>query len=317
MTDAMKGVPGHETVNYRFFAKRSVAHHNVLGHCDSPMTHRRFIPFASEKDHEDMAQGSPDWNTLAVCAITRALNYARNAGCTRRRLEIGSGANAADGADVSHEDHVSKDSPSRKDTRLLNDHPNSKPKKAPVIPFIVSMTNCGEDPFMEGAAVLKYSIHLTSIHGPMGGRYDYKMYALYHPDATDCAKQLEDLGYELVRRQTPVKVEEIEGAWLRSRIEKNGCCGAKELIKLEAYTFTQYPVVVHLDMDVIIRKPLDILFDVMLDESGDLSKYSNQLQVQWPNKALPTKVNALLTRDCKTLRLFLEDDATLLISIQL
>ena len=95
----------------------------------------------------------------------------------------------------------------------------------PVIPFVVSMTNCGEDPFMEGAAVLKYSIHQNSIHG--SGRYDYKMYAIYHPDAETCAKHLEDLGYELVKRETPVKVEEIEGDFLRSRIEKNGCCGSK------------------------------------------------------------------------------------------
>ena len=95
----------------------------------------------------------------------------------------------------------------------------------PVIPFVVSMTNCGEDPFMEGAAVLKYSIHQNSIYG--SGKYDYKMYAIYHPDAESCAKHLEDLGYELVERETPVKVEEIQGDFLRSRIEKNGCCGSK------------------------------------------------------------------------------------------
>ena len=78
---------------------------------------------------------------------------------------------------------------------------------------------------LKGAAVLKYSIHQASIYG--SGRYDYKMYVIHHPDAAKCAKSLEDLGYELVERETPVKVEEIEGDYLRSRIEKNGCCGSK------------------------------------------------------------------------------------------
>ena len=96
---------------------------------------------------------------------------------------------------------------------------------ATVIPFVVSMTKCGQDPFMEGAAVLKYSIHQNSIHG--SGRYDYKMIAIHHPDAAECAKHLEDLGYELLERKTPVKVEEIQADFLRERIEKNGCCGSK------------------------------------------------------------------------------------------
>jgi hypothetical protein len=171
---------------------------------------------------------------------------------------------------------------------------------APIIPFVVSMTTCGEDPFMEGAAVLKYSIHLTSIRGNMGGRYDYKMYAIFHPDAAECAKGLASLGFDLIERPLPVKVEEIEGEYLRSKIDKNGCCGAKELIKLWALTFTQYPIVVHVDMDFIILKPLDALFDAMLDETGDLSKHKHSLNVMWPNQTLPTKINAFFTRDCKS-----------------
>ena len=149
--------------------------------------------------------------------------------------------------------------------------------------------------------MLKYSIHLASIHGTMGGRYDYKMYAIHHPNATHCAKSLEELGYELIERPTPVKVEEIEGDYLRERIEQNGCCGSSELIKLEAYTMTQYPIVVHLDLDVLVLKPLDGLFDVMLDTSGAnlTNKYGNSLDLMWPNSTLPNRVNAFFTRDGK------------------
>ena len=140
---------------------------------------------------------------------------------------------------------------------------------------------------------------MASVHGNLGGKYDYKMVAIHHPDAAECAKSLKELGYELIERNTPVKVEEIQGEFLRERIENNGCCGSKELIKLEAYTLTQYPIVVHLDMDFLLLKPIDTLFDVMLDESGELSKYTKSLDLMWPNKTLPERANAIFTRDCK------------------
>ena len=181
--------------------------------------------------------------------------------------------------------------------------PLANKRGATTIPFFVSMTTCGDEPFMEGAAVLKYSIHLASIHGDLGGRYDYKMYAIYHPDAAECAKDLASLDYELIERPVPVVTAEIEGEFLRSRIENSGCCGAKELIKLETLTFTQYPIAVHLDLDFILLKPLDALFDAMLDETGNLTKYKDSLQVMWPNQTLPKKIEAFFTRDCKCFRL--------------
>lgn len=170
----------------------------------------------------------------------------------------------------------------------------------PTIAYAVSVTACGSDPLEEGAAVLKHSIHLTSIHGNQGGRYDYKMYAIYHPEAASCVQLLGDLGYELLERQTPIKVSDIEGEFLRSKIESNGCCGEKELIKLEAYTLTDHPVVVHLDLDVLILKPLDDLFDAMLYGTG-----KEKIQVQWPQKPFPNNVNAYLTRDCEFIILML------------
>lgn len=53
-------------------------------------------------------------------------------------------------------------------------------------------------------------------------------------------------------------------------------------------------------------KPFDALFDVMLDESGDTSKYRQLLGsvLMWPNKTLPEKVDAFFTRDCELSLLF-------------
>lgn len=166
-----------------------------------------------------------------------------------------------------------------------------------VIGFAVTVTGCGSDPITEGAAVLKHAIHLASMHGNLGGRYDYKMYAIYHPDGESCATPLQDLGYELLRRETPVAVKDIQGEYLRTRIEKNGCCGEKELVKLEAYTLIQHPIVVHLDLDTLVLRPLDSLFDWMLLEDADHD--TEGIQIMWPDMPHPHKVNAYFTRDCK------------------
>jgi len=122
------------------------------------------------------------------------------------------------------------------------------------------------------------------------------MYAIYHPDGEACALTLKDLGYELIQRETPVSVKDIEGKFLREKIESNGCCGEKELVKLEAYTLTDHPVIVHLDLDVVVLKPMDALFDMMLTKSPDDWDTTN-VPIMWPEKKLPEKVNAFFTRD--------------------
>lgn len=135
------------------------------------------------------------------------------------------------------------------------------------VAYAVTITDCGERneqegmhpfPITEGAAVLKHSIHV------MAKRYGYQLYAIYHPNAQACVEPLADLGYILLKRETPVKVEEIQGDFLREKIVSNGCCGEKELIKFEAFTLVQHPVVVILDLDFLILKPIDSLFDFLL-----------------------------------------------------
>lgn len=95
---------------------------------------------------------------------------------------------------------------------------NADGLKPVTVGWAVTITGCGSDPISEGAAVLKHAVHLTSIHGNTGGKYDYKMYAIYHPQGEVCALTLKDLGFELVRRETPVDVKDIEGKFLREHI---------------------------------------------------------------------------------------------------
>jgi hypothetical protein len=158
-----------------------------------------------------------------------------------------------------------------------------------------TVTGCGEEPFTEGAAVLKHAIHRTSIHGTMGGRYDYKMYIIYHPNAMECTLPLADLGFELIQRDTPVNVSQIQGDVLRERIVTNGCCGEKELIKLEAYTLMQHPIVVLLDLDVLVLQPMDAVFDLMLSEEPNPE--TSKVPLMWPDRPLPRPLKIFWTKD--------------------
>eukprot|EP00580_Thalassiosira_gravida_P004176 CAMPEP_0201624518 /NCGR_PEP_ID=MMETSP0493-20130528/674_1 /ASSEMBLY_ACC=CAM_ASM_000838 /TAXON_ID=420259 /ORGANISM="Thalassiosira gravida, Strain GMp14c1" /LENGTH=570 /DNA_ID=CAMNT_0048094371 /DNA_START=36 /DNA_END=1748 /DNA_ORIENTATION=- len=63
--------------NYHFFAKRRVDH-DILK-CSSHNSDR-FEPFRSEKV-EKIEGGQKDWNVLAVCAVVRAINFAKKKGC--------------------------------------------------------------------------------------------------------------------------------------------------------------------------------------------------------------------------------------------
>jgi hypothetical protein len=169
-------------------------------------------------------------------------------------------------------------------------------KNTPIsIAYVVTITSCGNEgndtqSFVEGAAVLQYSIQ--RFRGPgiqKRSHYDSTLYAIYHPDARPCVPLLEELGYVLVQRETPVAVEEIQGDFLREHIVTNGCCGEKELLKLEAFTLTHHPIVVLLDLDALILQPLDPLFDFML--------HGKPLPVgheQWPNKSMVPFYNVAL-----------------------
>lgn len=87
-----------------------------------------------------------------------------------------------------------------------------------------TITGCGKDPFIDGAAVLKYNLDTLSQRPE--SKFQYHNYVFYHPNATECALPLKDLGYILLEKPTPIKVEEIGGdGGLRERIVTNGCCG--------------------------------------------------------------------------------------------
>jgi hypothetical protein len=157
--------------------------------------------------------------------------------------------------------------PDRASDQSTRAHTGSQRTAKAVIAYAVSITAC-KDPkdVTDGAAVLKHSIHLSSIRNPNStSKYDYRLIAFIHPNATLCGSILERLGYQVDIRETPVDVTQIKNnSDMVSRVTKSGCCGEKEFLKLYSFTLLDYPVVVHLDLDTAILRPLDDLFDVML-----------------------------------------------------
>jgi hypothetical protein len=162
-----------------------------------------------------------------------------------------------------------------------------RPNK-PKVAYAVSVTGC-TGYLLDAAAVLRHSIHIAS----RSSKYDYAMIAFVHPGAVECGVLLSKLNYEVKIRDTPFNETEISNIDL---IDAQGatCCGFKEFLKLYSYLETSYPVVVHLDMDCIVLKPFDDVFDLMLDPSFD----STKIDAMWHGPGdFPEQVDFLFTRD--------------------
>jgi hypothetical protein len=119
-------------------------------------------------------------------------------------------------------EHQPQKYPTRKDKKSKDDDDDDA---TVTIGVASTVTGCGSDHFVDGAAVLKYSLDKHRKSHKNNSKYKYKSYIMYHPDATECVLPLQNLGYILLERPTPVNIDEIQGQDLRERIANNGCCG--------------------------------------------------------------------------------------------
>jgi hypothetical protein len=160
------------------------------------------------------------------------------------------------------------------------------------VAYAIVITSCPlstkpSHPIVDGPAVLAHSIRrLPTL-------YDYDLVALVLPEAVNCTQHLPSLGYKLIVRNLGFTLKSIKGYYdFRQYIQYDGCCGEKELLKLEVYTLRQYAVVVHLDTDLLILKSMDGIINAMLGIDP-----SNNIQVLHRDRALPAEINFLFTRD--------------------
>ena len=169
------------------------------------------------------------------------------------------------------------------------------------IAYLTSLTKCPADDLqrkalMDSAAVLKESIHLVSSRNlESTSKYDYDMHVFLHPNALDCEDTFAKLGYNVLVRETPVSYDELQNHEYRKELYNEGCCGEKELLKLYSYTMHEYKLVLHLDLDMMLLKPLDELFDVFYASSTTI----HIPHTRWPKDETSKRqsVEFMFTRD--------------------
>jgi hypothetical protein len=155
--------------------------------------------------------------------------------------------------------------------------------------YAVTITDCergdGQSvpfPITEGAAILAHSIRQQTTE-------PYTLYAISHPSAVDCASTLPPFGYQVLLQEFPVAVSEIRGDFLRQNIEKNGCCGERELLKLVAFDLIQHEIVVLLDLDVVLLQPLAPLLNAWRGHA-DMAPH-----LQWPTAASAANITGKMS----------------------
>lgn len=141
------------------------------------------------------------------------------------------------------------------DANYLKDKMSKNEKKRRRIAYAITITKDGF--FQDGAAILAYSVMEQS----KKGTDDVSLVAFVHPNVTTSRPTLMRLGYHVIEVPTPINSSAIKFEFLREKINKNGCCGAAELIKLNSYRLLQYDWVVHMDADTFFSNPITELFD--------------------------------------------------------
>ncbi len=161
-----------------------------------------------------------------------------------------------------------------------------------LVAYAVSVTSCDHSKsqiLLDGAAVLHQSIRLTASQS----KYAYRMVAFIHSDARECAPHFTKLGFDVQLRDTPFNETEIRNQALIN-VQGNSCCGSKEYIKLYSYLLKEYQIVVHMDLDTLVLKPMDDIFDLMLDPAFNRSR----IDAMWLKpEEFPRQVDFLFTRD--------------------
>ena len=141
------------------------------------------------------------------------------------------------------------------------------PKPPPIVKtstekvaYAISITDC-QWFVRDAAAVLGRSIDDVQSQS----KYPHVRYAFVHLSASECVRDLKELGYQVLLRDVPFNVSQIAIPMFKKRIEEDGCCGSKEYMKLWTYSLTDHKAAIHLDMDTLLLQPLDSIWDAMLD----------------------------------------------------
>lgn len=146
------------------------------------------------------------------------------------------------------------------------------------IAYAISLRQCREDYRIDAAVVLQHSIH--GIH-QKSKTYNYQMVVLV-PAITACSQLLERVGYQTI---------------VVEPISKNT---TEDILPWHSYRLTNYPVVVHIDVNVAFVNPLDQLYDSMLLKGRSDTPVSIENNARRDNETTPkapSNIGAYYTRD--------------------
>lgn len=136
--------------------------------------------------------------------------------------------------------------------------------------YHVTLTDCSkkfQTYFHDDIAVLKHSIETNSYPVHPRSKYKAKFYGIVSPhlNNTECVKILRAENFTVRLLELPATEESMK-PHIYEAMRKDGCCGPAELMKLYTYTIDPnlHPVSVSLDLDTLLLKPFDTLFDTIL-----------------------------------------------------
>jgi hypothetical protein len=151
--------------------------------------------------------------------------------------------------------------------------------------------------WMDSILVLRHSIHLTSVRGNAHSHYDYHLVAMVETKAeASCSPVLYQSGafHTVMIKEPPIYGQEIvgeKGSLARKTLHRKG---TTEFLPLYIYEMTEYPIVVHVEWDSILTKPLDDVLDAFLyhpqsnigrtaRERIVLEQHQGRRNVVWPD----------------------------------
>ena len=98
--------------------------------------------------------------------------------------------------------------------------------------------------------------------------------------------------WRVLVRDLPIVLADIPNKLYRERLPKSGCCGELELLKLWAWSLTEYHRVVHLDMDSLVLQNIDELYGI----DRDMVYTEDWLMASKNTKVAPAQGGFLLIR---------------------
>lgn len=172
-----------------------------------------------------------------------------------------------------------------------------------------------EATFRDFAVMLRAMIHAHSYRNPASGSmYDYKMHSIIHPSAKRCQDRgsgdggksdsvdrsvlLQNLGYHVSIKGSPVDTNKIEGSeYLQkyfSKYDINGDSGhpSADLIRLHAYELEEYDAVVLVDYDTLVLGSADEVYDLITDKSST-ENGGNSIDAVFSWEHVPSLINPI------------------------